>query len=101
MSDLKVNWKLISPQGKLVELLSGRPTELENGFSLRCEETIIQRLGYGSFHFEKNGVTGTVNQEEELTRFVYHVVVEGTSLNDIETVRQVIKKAIHVNVIAA
>lgn len=101
MADLKVSWVLISPDGRQVEKLAGKPSRIEEGLSLRCEEIVHSRLGYGNFHFERNGVTGTANMHDQFTYFSYEIVVEGGSLQDIEIVRQKIKEAIHVTVATA
>lgn len=101
MAGMKVSWMLISPEGRLVEKLAGKPNIIAEGFSIRCEEVIYSHLGSGSFHFNKNASTGTANMAEELMRFRYEIVVEGPSIFDIETIRESLKIAIGVTVKSA
>lgn len=92
-------WFLIKPNGDLDHKLAGMPTELEPGYSLRCEEIIRSSTQSGNFHSSVNGTVGTANETGmAATKFVYEIVIEGSSLLMIESIRRHLKKKIGVQV---
>jgi hypothetical protein len=91
-----MKWTLVDSKGNLVEELAGKPTVLDAGFSLVCEETIKTKVGKGNFHLAIDGAIGTVDMDERVMHFDNYLRIEGTNLSAIESVRQHLKKKIGV-----
>ncbi len=91
-------WYLIKPNDDLDHELASQPTEIPNGYRIRCEERIETREGYGTHHLESGDNIGTSLEVSRLMGFDNHIVVEGSSLAIINKLRAELKKIIGVKV---
>lgn len=92
------SWYLIDTYGNTAMTLAGRPQTIQEGYTLRCEETIQNSAGYGDFYVTLEGtdVVGTLQMEAGLTRIYHRIEVTGTNIQGIEKVRALLRQRIHV-----